>query len=226
MQTCISDVKQWRTSDNLVHNDKTVLIVIASRHLFRNAAVNTIRVKNCEVSKVSVVRNGSHTHITKISSTAFYHLQNITHIRKYLAMVSWILSALLLVAGLTIVLVYYMVCLGAILTTCLNAEQIFPYYPMLHQLPLLHWLPISFRINFKILLLAFKAIHELAPSYIQMILLKLSLSTQDIDCDLTTEHCCLIRFLNFDNPRRPGFRCYGDLTLELCISGNKNGQIS
>lgn len=137
-----------------------------------------------------------------------------------------VLSALLLVAGLTIVLVYYMVCLGAILTTCLNAEQIFPYYPMLHQLPLLHWLPISFRINFKILLLAFKAIHELAPSYIQMILLKLSLSTQDIDCDLTTEHCCLIRFLNFDNPRQPGFRCYGDLTLELCTSGNKNGQIS
>ena len=29
----------------------------------------------------------------------------------------------------------------------------------------LHWLPVSFRINFKILLLTFKAIHELAPSY-------------------------------------------------------------
>ena len=34
---------------------------------------------------------------------------------------------------------------------------------MLHQL---HWLPVSFRINFKILPLTFKAIHELAPSYI------------------------------------------------------------
>ena len=34
---------------------------------------------------------------------------------------------------------------------------------VLHQL---HWLPVSFRINFKILLLTFKAIHELAPSYI------------------------------------------------------------
>ena len=30
----------------------------------------------------------------------------------------------------------------------------------------LHWLPVSFRINSKILLLTFKAIHGLAPSYI------------------------------------------------------------
>ena len=35
--------------------------------------------------------------------------------------------------------------------------------PVLHQL---HWLPVSFRINFTILPLTFKAIHELAPSYI------------------------------------------------------------
>ena len=34
--------------------------------------------------------------------------------------------------------------------------------PVLHQL---HWLPVSFRINFKILLFTLKAIHELAPSY-------------------------------------------------------------
>ena len=31
--------------------------------------------------------------------------------------------------------------------------------PVLHHL---HWLPVSFRFNFKILLLTFKAIHELA----------------------------------------------------------------
>ena len=35
--------------------------------------------------------------------------------------------------------------------------------PVLHQL---HWLPVSFRINFITLLLTSKAIHELAPSYI------------------------------------------------------------
>ena len=35
--------------------------------------------------------------------------------------------------------------------------------PELHQL---HWIPVSFRINFNILRITFKAIHELAPSYI------------------------------------------------------------
>ena len=38
-----------------------------------------------------------------------------------------------------------------------------------HITPLLlklHWLPVEFRENFKILLITFKAIHGLAPSYI------------------------------------------------------------
>ena len=35
---------------------------------------------------------------------------------------------------------------------------------MVHQL---HWLPVSYRINFKISLLTFIAIHELAASYIK-----------------------------------------------------------
>ena len=43
-----------------------------------------------------------------------------------------------------------------------------PYYPRAPS-PLLHWLPVSFRNNFKTLLLTFKAIHELAPSYINEI---------------------------------------------------------
>ena len=58
METCISDVKQWMTSDKLMlHDDKTEFIVTASRHLLKRAAVNTIRVRDCDVSKVSVVRN-------------------------------------------------------------------------------------------------------------------------------------------------------------------------
>ena len=36
--------------------------------------------------------------------------------------------------------------------------------PVLHEL---HWLPVHARIQFKVLLFAFKAIHDLAPSYIK-----------------------------------------------------------
>ena len=96
METCILDVKQWMTSDKLMlHDDKTEFIVIASRHLLKRAAVNTIRVRDCDVSKVSVVRNlgawfddqrTMAEHITKMCNAAFYLLHNIRRIRKYLSM--------------------------------------------------------------------------------------------------------------------------------------------
>jgi len=97
METCISDVKQWMTSDKLMLNDdKTEFIVIASRHLLKMAAVNTIRVGDCDVSKVSVVRNSGvwfddqltvavHC-MTKICSASFYHMHNIRRTRRYLSM--------------------------------------------------------------------------------------------------------------------------------------------
>ena len=39
--------------------------------------------------------------------------------------------------------------------------------PVLREL---HWLPVHARIHFKVLLLTFKAIHGLAPSYIQYLI--------------------------------------------------------
>ena len=82
METCISEVKQWMTADKLMLNDdKTEFLVIASQHLLKKAAINTIRVGDCDVGKVSVVRNLGMwfddqvtmvVHITKICSVTFY----------------------------------------------------------------------------------------------------------------------------------------------------------
>ena len=63
--------------------------------------------------------------------------------------------------------------------------------PVLLQL---HWLPVSFRINFKILLLTFKAIHGLAPSYIND-LVKLEMVS-----GLTAEYCCHKQILKLQLP--------------------------
>ena len=41
----------------MLNDDKTEFMVKASRHLLKKAAVNTIRVGDCDVSKVAVVRN-------------------------------------------------------------------------------------------------------------------------------------------------------------------------
>ena len=70
----------------MLNGDKTEFAVTASRHLLKKAAANTIRVGDCDVSKMSVVRNlgawfddqlTMAVHITKIYSAAFYHLHNI-----------------------------------------------------------------------------------------------------------------------------------------------------
>ena len=45
-------------------------------------------------------------------------------------------------------------------TSCKKYDHI---TPVLREL---HWLPVKYRINFKILLLTFKALHGIAPSYI------------------------------------------------------------
>ena len=63
----------------MLNDDKTEFIVMASRHLSQKAAVNTITVGDCDVSKVSVVRNlggwfddqiTMAEHITEISTSA------------------------------------------------------------------------------------------------------------------------------------------------------------
>ena len=49
------------------------------------------------------------------------------------------------------------------------AHLVFEESKFCHITPLLralHWLPVAYRIVFKILLLTFKAIHQLAPTYI------------------------------------------------------------
>ncbi|CAB4027831.1 Hypothetical predicted protein, partial [Paramuricea clavata] len=71
------------------------------------------------------------THINKVCKTAFYHLHNIRRIRKYLSPE----SAEILV--------------HAFITTSIS----WPNYNGLH------WLPINYRIEFKVLLITFKAIH-------------------------------------------------------------------
>ena len=53
---------------------------------------------------------------------------------------------------------------ACILTRTRRFEHISPV------LASLHWLPVKFRIDYKILLLTFKALHGLAPSYLNYLL--------------------------------------------------------
>ena len=73
----------------------------------------------------------------------------------------------------TVVTASYLELLSAIFTNYrvqnANAHLIFQESRFCHITPLLkslHWLPVKYRIVFKIILITFKAIHGLAPAYI------------------------------------------------------------
>ncbi len=108
-------------------------------------------------------------------SVAFYHIKNIGSIRNHLTQE----AALTLVhAHVTSILDYCNAFLyglsdrilykfqkaqnaaARVITCTHNFEHIIPV------LNNLHWLPVKFRINFKICLLMFKAYHGLFPSYL------------------------------------------------------------
>ena len=114
-------------------------------------------------------------HVTKTCSAAFFHLHNIRQIRKFLSheatetlIHAFVTSKVDYCNSLLYGLPAYQI---AKLQRVQNAAAclIFKESRFCHINPLLrqlHWLPVHYRIIFKILLIAFKAIRGLAPEYI------------------------------------------------------------
>jgi len=119
------------------------------------------------------------SHISSICKSAFFHLRNIARIRKYLSfktteilihsfVSSKVDSNNSLLYGLP---KYEIQKLQRILNAAARLLTYTRKYdhitPVLSEL---HWLPVEKRIMFKILLLTFKALHGLAPTYINDLL--------------------------------------------------------
>ena len=191
MTDCISDVRSWMISDNLMlndDNDKTEFLILGTRQQLAKVNIDNIKVGSANVSPVSAVRNlGSwfdsqltmSSHISKLCSVAFYHLCNIRRIRKYLSQET---AGTLVHAFITSRIDYcnsllYRLpnnqlakiqrVLNASARLVCNAPRFCHITPIMRDL---HWLPIRARINFKVLLLTFKALHGLAPQYLRSLI--------------------------------------------------------
>jgi len=118
-------------------------------------------------------------HISKVVKTAFFHLRNISRIRSSLSQqdAETIIHAFVtsqldycnsLLYGLSAKnikrLQYVQNSAARLITHTRKNEHI---TPILYHL---HWLPVSLRINFKVLILTYKALHSLGPTYISDLL--------------------------------------------------------
>ena len=186
LQACLTDIKNWMTSNFLLLNsDKTEVIVLGPKHLRNSLISDTTTLDGITMASSSTVRNlgvmfdqdmSFNSHIKHISRTAFFHLRNISKIRRILSqkdaekLIHAFVSSRLdycnsLLSGCpnkslkTLQLIQNAA--ARVLTRTNRRDHISPV------LASLHWLPVKSRIEFKILLLTYKALNGQAPAYLQ-----------------------------------------------------------
>ena len=186
LQTCLKDIKTWMTRNFLLLNsDKTEVIILGPKHLRDTLSNDIAALDDIALASNETVRNlgvifdpdlSFDLHLKQISRTAFFHLRNISKIRNLLnrkdaeKLVHVFVTSRLdycnsLLSGSsrkslkTLQLVQNAA--ARVLTRTKKREHITPV------LASLHWLPVKSRIEFKTLLLTFKALNNMAPLYLK-----------------------------------------------------------
>ena len=95
MCDCIMDLRKWMIRDRLMLNDdKTEFLLLGTKQQLAKVDINSITVGESVVNRKPVVRNlgswfdsqlGMSAHISKLCSSAFFHLHNISRILKFLS---------------------------------------------------------------------------------------------------------------------------------------------
>ncbi len=185
MENCISDVRAWMISSKLKINDsKTEFLIIGSRQMVSKVSVDSIKVGNADI----IPSNCAHDlgvwldsrllmdiHISKICSKSFAQLYKLRKIRQYLTPEA---TTTIVHAFITSNLDYcnsllcglpkcYTDRLQRIQNAAARLVCLMPKFchitPLLKEL---HWLPVVFRVRFKVLLFVFKALNGMAPNYL------------------------------------------------------------
>uniref|UniRef100_A0A9J8BRN4 Reverse transcriptase domain-containing protein n=1 Tax=Cyprinus carpio carpio TaxID=630221 RepID=A0A9J8BRN4_CYPCA len=185
---CVKNVKDWMTNNFLLLNsDKTEILLIGPENITQNLVDYNLQLDGCTVTSSTVKNLGVildsnlsfENHISHVTKTAFFHLRNIAKLRN----MSPVPDAEKLVhAFMTSRLDYCNALLGGCPASSINKLQVVQnaaarvltrsrkYDHITPILQSLHWLPINFRISYKILLLTYKALNGLAPAYLTSLL--------------------------------------------------------
>ncbi|XP_054875006.1 uncharacterized protein LOC129350900 [Amphiprion ocellaris] len=186
LQDCLKDIKTWMTYNFLLLNsDKTEVIVFGPKHLRELLSKHIATLDGITLASSTTVRNlgvifdqdmSFNSHIKQICRTSFFHLRNTVKIRNILSQSD---AEKLVHAFVTSRLDYC----NSLLSGCPNSSL--KYLQLIqnaaarvltgvskrdHISPILdslHWLPVKSRIEFKILLLTYKALNNQSPSYLK-----------------------------------------------------------
>jgi len=176
LEACIAAIRAWCAANKLVLNDnKTELVHFVSRYSKSSAAVK-LTIGGSEITASRSARNlGAimddalcmSEHVDSVCKSAMIAIRKIGQIRQYLdADVTARLVHAFVTARLDSAnsLLY-----GLSQNEVMKIQRVLCKSRREHITPLLcklHWLPVEYRAMFKILLLAFKAMNAMAPSFI------------------------------------------------------------
>uniref|UniRef100_A0AAQ6IE93 Reverse transcriptase domain-containing protein n=1 Tax=Anabas testudineus TaxID=64144 RepID=A0AAQ6IE93_ANATE len=156
VEQCVKDIRDWMLINFLLLNpDKTEVLVIGSSAARSKMLDHTVTLDGLSVTSSATVKDlgvildsslSFEVHVDNITRTAFFHLRNISKIRNILSLNGAEKLA------------------ASVLTRTRRYEHITLI------LSTLHWLPVKFHIDFKILLLTFKALKGLALQYLSELL--------------------------------------------------------
>ena len=184
VSACCNTIKEWMTANMLkLNEEKTEMMVLQPRHTTTPTACS-ITISNANVTPKPTARNLGFTlddklncevHINKTCHSAFYHLRNIKRIRHYLTRE---VTEQLVHAFITSRIDFCNALLAGAqqqhvkkLQRVQNAAaRVILEIPVRESVTMalqdLHWLPVKSRIDYKILLLTYRAFHGQAPQYI------------------------------------------------------------
>ena len=182
---CLTEIKTWMTTNLLkLNSSKTELMVVAPKALLQKVGHFLLHVDGSSITPSVEVRNlgiildstlSYQSHIKAITKSAFFHLKNISRLRPSL---SDSVAEMLIHSFVTSRLDYCNGVLFGIPSKYLDRLQYVqnsaarvltrtkPWQHITPTLRQLHWLPVKFRITYKLLLLTYKCQNALAPHYL------------------------------------------------------------
>lgn len=181
---CVSEIMHWMNNNMLkLNSDKTELIVFSSGQKAEKVSNLTVKVGTSVITQSANVRNlgafldsrmNMESHVNSVCKSTYAQLRQIGRIRHYINDATKTLVNALVTSRLD----YCNCLLYGVQQQSLNKLQLVQntagriitrkskFSHITSVLKDLHWLPVNYRINFKILTQVFKSLHGKAPQYI------------------------------------------------------------
>ena len=191
LENCVHDIHDWMLCNNLkLNGDKTEMLIIGTHQQHTKVQGLSIKINGDTIEPKDEAKNlrvifDKHmtlkAHVNAVCKSARYYLHNINVARKYLTteaaektvhafVISRIDGTNSLLYGLPAIELKKLQKIPNSAARILTGASKYDHItPVLKQL---YWLPISLRTEHKILMLAFKCLHGLAPHYLQALVPK------------------------------------------------------